>query len=454
MLLSLSAQPWPADDDVQFDIPPLPVQKHAHRAAGRRGGDGTDQHARRIGRLTIDRGDDIARPQPGALARPVALHGGDPDADIAVPIGVRHLLQRRAEPAALDMPLVAQLGHDPAGDLGRDGEADADGGAGRRGDGGIDAHHLALHVEHRTAGVAGVDRRVDLQEIVERARADIAPARRDDAGGDRAAEAERVAGAHHPVAHLDRAAVAPADIGQRGRRGHLDQRHVGQIVHADHLGRQVGAVGQADHDLVGAADHVIVRDDIAGRVDDEAGAGALHALLARLESLTEQLLELGRQIGQRVLAGHRLGGADAHHGGSHALDQRREAVRPIGLGGPGTGGNGERQQRARQRQQTDPARHARCREPDAGRIDTHQAAPLTVGMGGVLEMDAREPASKITCSACPSFKVARGSRFRAPRSQGRRVWGRVFRPPARGPRSWMSARAGMTTEETSGGIQM
>ena len=43
------------------------------------------------------------------------------------------------------------------------------------------------------------------------------PARRNDAGGDRAAETERIAGGEDPVAYLDLAGIAPGDRGQRAR---------------------------------------------------------------------------------------------------------------------------------------------------------------------------------------------------------------------------------------------
>ena len=48
--------------------------------------------------------------------------------------------------------------------------------------------------------VAAIDRRIDLQEVVIQAIADIAAAGRDNAGGDGAAKPERVADGDHPVA--------------------------------------------------------------------------------------------------------------------------------------------------------------------------------------------------------------------------------------------------------------
>ena len=123
------------------------------------------------------------------------------------------------------------------------------------------ADHLAVHVEDRAAGIARIDRCIELQEVVERSRAEIAAARRDDAGGDRAAETERIAGGEDPVADLDLARIAERHGGQRAGLLDLDQRHVGEFVGADDRSRQPRAVGQADHDLVGVTDHMVVGHD-------------------------------------------------------------------------------------------------------------------------------------------------------------------------------------------------
>ena len=113
---------------------------------------------------------------------------------------VGHGLDVDAEPAAPRLAVLAQLVDDRLGQRRGDGEADADGAAGRRVDRGVDADDLAGQVEHRAAGIAAVDRRVGLEEVVIGAGVDVARARRDDAGGDRAAEAERIADRQHPVA--------------------------------------------------------------------------------------------------------------------------------------------------------------------------------------------------------------------------------------------------------------
>src|SRR5207302_4148681 len=101
---------------------------------------------------------------------------------------------------------------------------------------------------------------------------DVAPTRRDDPGGDAAAEAERIANRDHPVADLSGAAVAESDIGQRLVRRDLQHREIGARVTADNLGRVLAVVLEDDLDFGSLADHVIVGDDDAGGVDDKARA--------------------------------------------------------------------------------------------------------------------------------------------------------------------------------------
>ena len=105
-----------------------------------------------------------------------------------------------AEPAAPDSPNSLSCVIDRRHGVGRNGEADADRAAGRRDDGRVHADDLAVHIEQRTAGVAFVDGCIGLQEIIVGAGVDVALLGRDDADGDRAAEAERIADGHDPVA--------------------------------------------------------------------------------------------------------------------------------------------------------------------------------------------------------------------------------------------------------------
>src|SRR3954453_20623273 len=182
-----------------------------------------------------------------------------------------------AQIAAADLPLLPKLGQDLLQRVDRHREADV---LGPPVDGGGDAHHLTLHVEQGATGVAEVDRRVGLAEVLERVLADPdrAPLGRDDAGGHRAVEVERVADDHHPVADPDGVAVPQLDVAQRMAGVDLEQGDVGRLVHALDLGGVVPVV-QVDLDRGGAFDHVVVGDHQAVGADHEAAAARVGAVL-------------------------------------------------------------------------------------------------------------------------------------------------------------------------------
>ena len=146
------------------------------------------------------------------------------------------------------------------------------------------ADDLAAQVEQRAARVARVDRRVGLQEIVVAARVERhvllrAALGADDAGAHRVREAERIADRDDPVAHVDRVRVAE---GQRAQVLRVDA-HDGDVrlrVGADDLAGELALVGELDLDRVGPLDDVVVREDDAALVDDEARAQPLHLAAA------------------------------------------------------------------------------------------------------------------------------------------------------------------------------
>ena len=109
--------------------------------------------------------------------------------------------------------------------------------------GGVDADDLAAGVDQRAARVAGVERGVGLDHVVDQAagaRAERAAERADDAGGHRALEAERVADGDRELAR--RAAPAESPRRAAGRVGRVDaqDREVGVRVVADHARRRGG----------------------------------------------------------------------------------------------------------------------------------------------------------------------------------------------------------------------
>ena len=154
------------------------------------------------------------------------------------------------------------------------------------------------------AGIAPVDRRVDLQEPVIGAVADVAALGRDNAGGHGAAKAVRIADRHHPVAdsrHL------LGETHERVVAGLVDLDHgdVGLRVGADDLGVEGLAVIHSHGDGLGVLHHMIVGDDVAVGGNEEARALADHRLRLLLHAAVhsagpaealEELLDFRRQV--------------------------------------------------------------------------------------------------------------------------------------------------------------
>ena len=253
-----------------------------------------------------------------------------------------HLLNAHAEPAAPRLAELAQLIDHRNGGLRRHGKADADRAARRRIDRGIDADHLAVEVEQRSARIAAIDRRVSLDVVVIRAGIDVAIARRDDAGRNRAAEAEWVADGDHPFAEPQLVGIPELHGFQRPVGLDPQQREIGLLILANDLSLELSAIREDDIDLVGVRNDVIVGHHDARRVDDEAGAERTHAarpafaaLLARsaatvLEQVVEKLLKggAGRHL-RRGRAAHldRLRGRDVDDRFDHAFGNVGDLVR-------------------------------------------------------------------------------------------------------------------------------
>src|SRR5262249_58768426 len=113
---------------------------------------------------------------------------------------VGHLRDAHPEPATPRFTELLELIDHRHGGLRRHGKADADRAAGRRNDRRIDADHLAVEVEQRTAGIAAIDGGVGLDVVVVGTGIDVAVARRDDAGAHPNAQTARVADGDGPFA--------------------------------------------------------------------------------------------------------------------------------------------------------------------------------------------------------------------------------------------------------------
>ena len=189
--------------------------------------------------------------------------------------------------------MLLELDDDVLGDIRGNGEPDPDRAARRRVNCGINADHLPVKIEGRSAGVAAVDRSVDLQEIVVKALVDVTPECGDDPGGHRTAEPERIAHRDYPIPDLGVIAVSPCHVGKLLVGIDLEKGDVGLLVAADHFGRVPAVILKEYRHLVGVGDDMVVGYNVTGGVDDEPGAQRHDFFrgIAELERLFEKTLE-------------------------------------------------------------------------------------------------------------------------------------------------------------------
>ena len=151
------------------------------------------------------------------------------------------------------------------------------------------------NVEKRAAGVAGVDRRVRLDQTVEDLilGSDRSADGAHDTGGHGVGEAERVADCDHGLSDHEVVGTSHFDRGQGAVGLQLQHGQIGVGVGADQLGVELAFVRQCDGDFGGAQHDVLVGEDIAVFSNEDAGAqaGLREALSSRLEEVVEELVE-------------------------------------------------------------------------------------------------------------------------------------------------------------------
>src|SRR5262249_21400042 len=246
-------------------------------------------------RLTVYRDDHVTGFDSGLCGRAVRLRlVNQRAADLLEAHRVRdlrgHRLDLHAEPAPGDMTIVLELRDHALRGRGWDIEADSDRASGRRKNRGVDAQHVAVGVERRAAGIAAVDRGIDL-DVVLSAATDVAPGGRDDAGRHGPAQTERIADRNRPFAN-PRRMIRELHIREVAALD-LNERKIALLVGADDLGGMGLAVVGRDRDGIGMVDHVIIGHRISVRADEEAGALADHGpglRPAELELLAELLV--------------------------------------------------------------------------------------------------------------------------------------------------------------------
>jgi len=155
--------------------------------------------------------------------------------------------------------------------------------------------------------------------------------------------AEGAADRQHPFADLQLVTVAQGR-GRQSSLAHLEHRHVGARIGAFDLGLDLATVGEHHLDLIGAFDHMVVReDDPVGAYHHPRAqaAGAellgLAGLAGVAEEATEPAPQLGRHILQRTVGiGHHPLAGDGHHRGGDPLgdidEGGRKAPQNLGVG--------------------------------------------------------------------------------------------------------------------------
>ena len=151
----------------------------------------------------------------------------------------------------------------------------------------------AARIDQRAARIAYVDRRIGLDEILERCDAQLLPpGRAHDAVRHRLRKPDGVADRQHDVADLE--PVGAAERHDRDTVLEIDAQHrqVGVGIAADDARIGDAPVRELHADRVGIRDHVVVCDDVPWRIDDHAGSQAsLDALLIQRPVVAEKLVE-------------------------------------------------------------------------------------------------------------------------------------------------------------------
>ena len=150
-------------------------------------------------------------------------------------------------------------------------------GAGPHGD--VQPDHLAVDVHQRPAGVAGIDAGVGLDQIVVGLRVahlNVAAQSADDTARDGVLVSKGVAQRDYGLAFHQVGRGADLDSCERLGSGDFDQRQVALGVAGNELGGELTMVVECDLNPADVGHHVVVGDDVAPFVDDDAGAHAVN----------------------------------------------------------------------------------------------------------------------------------------------------------------------------------
>ena len=325
--------------------------------------------ARRAYRAAIGRDDHIADAHARLVGGRAGFDLGHDEAIAAIDTkGLGQLLGKilalRAETAATHFTMLDQLLHDVVRQVDRDSETDADitlaAGAVN---GGIDAHQFAPQVDQCATRVPEVDRRVSLDEVLDRLDAEPgSPQRRDDARGHGLPEAERIPHGDDEIPDAQRAGIGQRNLDQIVGI-HPQHGNVGITVAADNFGAQFAPVLERYVDFVGVLDHVLVgQDQAVGGIDDDPGAQAGRFLdafdIGQVEEAAKKGVVRNRQLDASASLAAR---GDVDHRRGNAFKHRRQARQRLAVHLGRQRRPGRRDQQQHQQPETVPSHALRLR---------------------------------------------------------------------------------------------
>ena len=274
----------------------------AHGIADGRLGNRIHEVVSIVNRFPIHAGNDVARLQARFFRGAAGLNALQDDpisrAEFLQNDRIRALRFREAHAnrAASHFAVGDNLVVDADGGVGGQSESHAFIAVSAGNDRGVDADHLACHIDEWPAGISGIDCRVGLNESLKLLADITAILGANDACSDAALqESKWIADSESPVTHLHGIGIAKLRVGQIVAHFNFQNRQIGLFVNPDDLGGVLCLVPiQCDLNLGGLIDDVIVRQNKTLLIDDHARAQAAfgrRAFVRKIEEAVEKVLE-------------------------------------------------------------------------------------------------------------------------------------------------------------------
>ena len=191
-----------------------------------------------------------------------------------------------------------------------------------------------LQVHERPAAVAGIDRRVGLQELLVLRHADAAALGADDAGRHGVLPGRTAGRAASTQSPICSSSLSPSVA--TGSEPVALIRTTARSVFGSvcHVGRfELAAVVQLDRDLAAAGDDVVVRQDDAGRIDDHAASRSFAAgMFGHCRTVLPSGISSKNRLKSGLSSSNSLGNWRADRLPPRSAEPRGHRASPPGLG--------------------------------------------------------------------------------------------------------------------------